>query len=188
MNERRKRFLKILAIVLVLLPAGFLAFIAAERLMPINPLILPGFLLALLAGVTLWLILAVRSKMRRKWLAVIPLALLLLALLQRSAAFLLLGVGFHEPPVGRERSPSGKNEVIILSSRWIDVVYHAYPVRYGLFYQEQDNGLVSFENGDNGTYAIAWEGDDRAIVRFPGGKQVHGEKGGRDDAIVVTFQ
>ena len=88
-------------------------------------------------------------------------------------------------------SPSGSHRVVVLEQGFVDDCYYAYPIRFGIFYEEQDNGAV-FRHGFSGGASVMarWETEERAVITiYFGEEKPYGEtsSGNSNGEIVVEF-
>ncbi len=170
-----------------LAPPACALLLWAMRLEPIYFQIIWAGAAVFLGALLAWGIVIAMKKTKHTFLKFVPVALALL--LAIAAMFPLeLTRMFYGTPVAFESSPSGKHRLVIVDQGFLDAAYHAYPVRFRMFYQLQDNGFVSFHEGTVDGFEVEWEGDERAIVRFESEARIRNAFSNPDDRIVVEFR
>jgi len=67
------------------------------------------------------------------------------------------------------QSPDGGNRLVVLEGGFIDTVYHAYPVRFGIFYERQnDERVTRHDFWGQAEIDIEWgKNEARVYILFP---------------------
>ncbi len=158
---------------------------------------LSAFFLAFLGYSTVllcltWYLFLIRVKVKRvllrRWLTAVPSVLTALGLLfvfPYACLFVMIS-GSHT----LYSSPSGSHQVAVFEGGFIDAYYEACPVKYRFFYEEQDNGYVSFFDFWGGAdIEVEWESETCAKVYIiTGDEELSPDEGSNENGIIiVTF-
>jgi len=112
-----------------------------------------------------WVSIIIRYKLRKtKFARLVIFLSVIIAVV--SMPFIMFLLSSDRTVCYTESSPFGKNKIVVFESGFIDAVYMAYPVKYGIFYQKQDNGYITkhdFWGGAN--IEVEWISENEACVK-----------------------
>ena len=143
-------------------------------------------LICFIASIIYWLIYFIKKSVRFKTFKIIIVSLLLFSSLLILSFNIVFGF-LSDKIVLKNSSPSGENTLIVLEGGFIDAIYKAYPVKYLIFYQVQNNGFVSnHDDWGASKITVTWENDKKAIVKIHSGFHPI-QKSNSNNEIVVVF-
>jgi len=190
MKKKKELILKIILFMLTIIPIIYFLFNSITGIGLINSGIeLPAYYVCTIS-IIIWLIIAIKSKpQQKKTLKIVLLSVLICIILLFLTARTLFFYFFENREIKKFTSPTGKNELVVFESGFIDAIYYAYPVKCKWFYQEQENGYVSNHDDWGGAEAkVDWVTDNKAIVKFMSGFEIPNEGTNPNNEIIVEFK
>ena len=147
--------------------------------------IIIGFIVT---AIIILIIMFVKYKTKKLWLVkLIMVIVIIIALI--SIPYIMVMLYFEDEVYHISQSPLGRNRVVVFEGGYIAAIYTAYPVKYNIFYQKQDNEYV-FKNDFWGgaDIEVEWKTENIAFVKVITGDVTSDKEAAGDyDIIVVSF-
>jgi|GEM_PF-6910051 len=189
--QEKSKFLtipKIVLLIVIVFLMGSKILLEVYQLRFINSLINYVLVGLIIMALIIWVIIFIKYKTKKLWLVKL-IMVIFISITLISAPYIMAMLYFEDEVHHISQSPSGRNRVVVFEGGYIAAIYTAYPIKYDIFYQKQDNGHV-FKNDFWGgaDIEVEWRTEDIAFVKIITGDVTSDKEALRDyDIIVVSF-